>query len=583
MRLRRTLLEVAMIAVACLSVPGYAYADKAQQLKVGRAANAAAAVTAGPFNEYLVAQVSDAGRFNVGAYPDPDDGQPQADSYMLTYAWPGAPSTSYSTIRIDGTDHVFGTDGTQRLAPTNVNPQANMSTWSYGDIWVTQTLELKQNNLTSRADALSVRYTVVNRGATPRAVGARAMFDTDVNGNDSAPFRIPGVGPSTTEQNFTGNAVPQAVQVFYDLSDATHIGAATFRGLDGPDPDRVAITNWADIYTSVWEYTTTAGRQTGDSAYATWWDPTALAPGSSRTYETVIGLASVTVDLSPPIGLGVTAPAALGIDRAWYSPDPFDVTATVLNNSGAMATNVRATIRVHDDLAVQSGPSTIGLGNMNANSEQVAFWQVQVRRNNVQGEMRSRDLTYSVTVTADNAPAKTVTRTIRLPAVRVNGTYGGRWPFNGTQLTLYWDYGGQHRYLGNAHQGAANWNAALSWMNLQKWPGIPYKLDIPFNDYYERSDTAGYTFLACATCVPYTRNPIYLNQYFFDDRKYMNGDDQWRTKTATHELGHALGLQHPWMATNPIPDSVASIMKWGKLPYNTPQQTDISRLTDLYR
>jgi hypothetical protein len=161
---------------------------------------------------------------------------------------------------------------------------------------------------------------------------------------------------------------------------------------------------------------------------------------------------------------------------------------------------------------------------------------------------------------------------------QIEGTFGGEWPYNGSSLQLYYDYAGGHRYLGNAFQGAKNWNDAGTKVHIDAWPGVPYAIHIPFVDVNLRDEWWGMTVFQddCLTCG-YTRNTIELNQRTLDPE----GDAQ-RTKVATHELGHALGLQH---AKGIVSSSVPSVMWQGSLGHqvtSTPQPFDISRVNGMY-
>lgn len=163
-----------------------------------------------------------------------------------------------------------------------------------------------------------------------------------------------------------------------------------------------------------------------------------------------------------------------------------------------------------------------------------------------------------------------------IPAV--NGTFGGAWPFSGNILALHWSYGGAHRYLGNAFQGAANWNAAGTNVQMSQWPGAPYAVHLPFVDVRMRDDWYGMVVFAddCGNCG-YTRTVVQMNQTGLDPES-----DAQRTKVATHELGHALGLKHP---SGYAADSVPSVMWQGRLGGHTtqkPQAFDTNRVNALY-
>jgi hypothetical protein len=171
----------------------------------------------------------------------------------------------------------------------------------------------------------------------------------------------------------------------------------------------------------------------------------------------------------------------------------------------------------------------------------------------------------------------------------VPNTFGGEWPDNGHGVQLYYSYGGGHRYLGNVAQGASNWNNTGTSVHISAWPGVPYAVQIPFVDVnmpdswwgvqiFGGTRTTGETLFPddCSACG-YTRNTIELNERALDP-----SSDAQRTKVTTHELGHALGLEHPdgW-----VDDSVPSVMWKGDVGgpiTETPQPYDISRVKGMY-
>lgn len=99
----------------------------------------------------------------------------------------------------------------------------------------------------------------------------------------------------------------------------------------------------------------------------------------------------------------------------------------------------------------------------------------------------------------------------------VAGTFGGAWPFNGSLRTLYYTYGGGHRYLGNIVQGASNWAAAPTKIKIEPWPGVPAPIHLPVQDVYRNDSWWGMTVFTddCVECG-YTSNAILMNQRTLD-------------------------------------------------------------------
>ena len=364
-----------------------------------------------PFNSRLSVAVGATGRFSAGAFPGAS-GAATTNSFKLSYGWPST-GTSYTTVRIDGVNNIFGAGGLSQ-APTDVDGNTNDSTWTSGAIRVKQRLQLVSNPDTGQVDTAAVSYTVTNTGATAHSVGVRMMVDTDVNNNDGAPFRVPGVGSVTTERSFVGTDVPAAFQVFSSLSDTTHIAGARFRGATTTTPDRVIIGTWPHLNSSPWDDTTNGSAVTADSAYAAYWDPFSLDANQSRTVTTYYGLSSVTADLSGNLHVGLSGPAALSVAGSDYTPNPFTVSATLsalANTSGVNAQlNLPAGLHTGDPTLVTVGDVTAGA------ADQQVSWQVTA-----DPAPDGATLGYSVMVNADNASPITVNRSVSLPPLAPNG------------------------------------------------------------------------------------------------------------------------------------------------------------------
>jgi hypothetical protein len=347
-RLSRLTIVLAVLAFGVAALGGTtALAEEAKVAPPG------SCVVADPINDYLAIQVASNGRFNSGA-----TGVVTGRSFNISFAWPSSPGTSFTTIRLDGTDNVFGDyPGTLIQPPTDLPGNlANETIYEYaGGVRVTQRLEIVTGTSTGRPDTGMYKYIVTNGDSVPHDVGVRIMVDTMLNDNDAAPFRVPGVGAVTTEMDFAGAAVPQYWQAFASLDNPEIMAQGTLAGGEATRPDRFALTSWARIVGTRWDYTVMPGWANGDSAATVWWNPVTLAPGQTREFVTYYGLGTVsgTADLS------VTGPAALSIVGGLWSPDPFTVTAYVHNGTGATLTDVPVTLTLPAGLGLAPGETAV--------------------------------------------------------------------------------------------------------------------------------------------------------------------------------------------------------------------------------
>lgn len=165
----------------------------------------------------------------------------------------------------------------------------------------------------------------------------------------------------------------------------------------------------------------------------------------------------------------------------------------------------------------------------------------------------------------------------RCRSLTVPGTFGPGWPVTNGSVNLTYRYGGDHRYLGNAYQGAVNWNNAGTNVHFTKTDASP--ANVSFIDVNMDDEWVALTIFkdGCSGCT-YVRNGILVNQRLMD-----TVTDFRRTKTMTHELGHALALRHPQDSGYSDQSALPSIMWQGPLPYNAPKPYDMSRLAQLYK
>jgi hypothetical protein len=211
------------------------------------------------------------------------DGQPA----RITYAPDGR--TSMTVVRIDGKDVTFGNP--QDPKGKSTKPVAlgggklgHKSGWTYGDIHITQTVEIVKSKKGALDTAL-ITFHIENKGDAAHKVGLRALVDTLMVENDGTPFAVVGKKKLIEDQaDFKGKSVPDAVQVMEkaDLDDPGLVAYFSLKvGGKIQPPDRFSITHWQEEGLFAWEFP--VQDIDGDSAVVLYWNPSELAAGASRT------------------------------------------------------------------------------------------------------------------------------------------------------------------------------------------------------------------------------------------------------------------------------------------------------------
>ena len=370
-------------------------------------------------NDYLGIAVHDTtSRFtlnNTGG----DPANTNDDNQILLFGHP-YPWSSFTTVRIDGSDYEFGgSEGTFTQVPTSY-PTYIKSVWTSNNIQVTQTLQLANNPATDRVDVMQIRYMLKNLDlSNSHNVGLRVLLDTMLGGNDGAPFYVPSTGAVTTEHEYTGASVPDYWVAFDDLGNPTVISQGTFRGGDATVPDRVIFVSWPDFYYgALWDYTITPGKIFGnisylDSSVGLYWNPVTLEAGEVIEYVTYYGLSGLTQSLMPPLTLSVTGPLNLDVVDGEYSPNPFTVTAYVQDVSTSAISDVSISINLPAGLSLEPGsPVTQTISTLNPNEVQSVSWSVRAAN-----QANEALLNYDVTASANGISQRSVTRSILVPAL----------------------------------------------------------------------------------------------------------------------------------------------------------------------
>lgn len=373
-------------------------------------------------NQYIAILVnnspSETGRFAIDTTGG-DPGRTGDESATLIYGYP-LPWTSYTTVRIDGRDYIFGGPTTRRAgqsglfgtsleAPTVADGTIRTS-WQLGPLRVTQSLSFAESTTTGLNDTVRISYTLQNTDSAPHQVGLRIMLDTMLGENDGAPFRF-GERAVTTDTAYLGADVPEFFQAFDTLQEPKVMAQGTLRDASVTTPSRVLVSNWGSLADGPWDFDFSPGRDFTrkgeyglDSAIALYWDPAPLAGGEKRTYGTLYGLGGITI-VPGELVLGVTSPARVSADAR--HPAEFTVVAYVQNAGEGAARNVVASLALPSGLALARGEQPRkALGKLEPGETGQASWKVVAT-----GQAYGKQVV-SVTAEAANAKPNTVERSV---------------------------------------------------------------------------------------------------------------------------------------------------------------------------
>ena len=358
------------------------------------------------------------GRFAVdvtGGAPmrDGDDGKP------LIYGRPN-PWTSYTTIKIDGKDYVFGGKtkkragkganyGTLVEAP-HITENRIETKYKYGQVVVTQILSFVKSTTTGLADTAQIRYRITNQSEEAKEIGARVMIDTMLGENDGAPFRIKNQA-ITADKLYSGDEIPSFWQAFDTLNNPQVTAQGTIKGAGLTPPDKVYFADWGSLADGIWDFDFNPdqefmrkGEFELDSATALFWEPKKLASGETEDYVTNYGLGGITV-VPGLLSLGVTSPAEIVMDK----PDKkSQIVAYLQNTAEIQAEDVKIELELPEGLELKSQQRVKELGNMEAGATAQVMWEISPKN------VRPQELSYKVKVTAQNTDDNQVTRGLRV-------------------------------------------------------------------------------------------------------------------------------------------------------------------------
>lgn len=312
----------------------------------------------------------DQGRFSI----ETTQGDPlnlRDDNQLLIYGRP-IPWTSYTTVRIDNQDYIFGSESkkTQRrtgkkalygkvLSQIN-DGESIVTSVQFDKVIATQTLRFFRSPSTRVKDNVLISYTIQNLDNTAHEIGIRIMLDTKLGRNDGAPFRI-GSQEITSELQLNKNQLEDYWMTFDNLSTPNVIAQGTLKlnDLQISPPDKLLLSNWGTLVDNPWEVPYQEGRSfiregelEKDTALGLYWLPETIEPSSSRSIKTLYGLGEISLSAGE-LSLGLTAPKSIPV----HSEDTYLIMAYIYNSGGFDAHQTKLEFELPKGVKIVSGES----------------------------------------------------------------------------------------------------------------------------------------------------------------------------------------------------------------------------------
>lgn len=206
--------------------------------------------------------------------------------------------TSYATLYFDQRQYKLGDASEFRIASVKAEGAAARIEYRSSFAVVAQTFSFAASPGASSADSMQIRFDVENTSSREAKVGLRFLFDTWLGEKQSAHFTWQGLGPAAAESLVKADQGVAWIRSSQDQDGADLSKTALQLTLAAPAtvPDYSIVANWKRLNDAAWTLETNPGRNftllpysINDSAVATFYEPTSIRPGASRSVTVYLG------------------------------------------------------------------------------------------------------------------------------------------------------------------------------------------------------------------------------------------------------------------------------------------------------
>lgn len=262
--------------------------------------------------------------------------------------------TSFTTVRIDGKDYIFGQDYgwfgiSSRLHEPVVSNEGRLLTvaWDIKNYTVTQNVAISLDENNPLCGNVGISYTVTNNSGSEGNVGIRLLLDNALDNNTDAPYvMINQVSPTLVETEYT-DRIPQQIRYMDSLSSPDKMAYALLDGWSGQSDimvDRVVVGHWVNLANTRYDYTPNPSCDFSnysneylvpDTATAYYWSEKPLKAGESRVSEMLYGIGNFAREMKDQrlgINMSTTKVELDGSKTAYQDEGKFSLTVTLDNS-----------------------------------------------------------------------------------------------------------------------------------------------------------------------------------------------------------------------------------------------------------
>jgi len=285
-------------------------------------------------NRQIAVQLDDStGKFNEGTYPD---------NTTLLYAYPSSPWSSWTMVRVDGTDYCNSSSTLPVTTAFRRISHSGDSSYISGGWTTPEEIDVIQNLMPvylvypdTVLGTVSIQYVVTNEGTRTRDVVILLQMDTMIGSNDAAELAT-SRGYSGIEEGFALSdelgIPPYWLAYESDLGPSGPpdqlIAMGILDGWESTPPDIFMVGGWGNFYDTVFELSP-SGLEYYDSAVRLYWYLDSLLPGETRTVTTYYGLGKEL--RSGRIRL-IMEP--VNVENCAFTPNPFNALLLFSNSTG---------------------------------------------------------------------------------------------------------------------------------------------------------------------------------------------------------------------------------------------------------